>query len=225
MSVQTAIAVDMVNVSKTIAGRPILKQLNLRVPRGIICGIQGHNGSGKSMCLRVITGLVRPDVGSVEVFGQLVGKEVEFPPKTGLMIDGPGVLLDYSGRRNLEFLAAISGQPSAELVERALVRVGLDPRDRRPVKQYSTGMRQRLGIAQAIMEDPDLLVLDEPTSSVDPGGAEDIHSLLTTLRNEGKTILITSHDIAEVASLCSIVYEMNAGKLRARSPESGEYGT
>lgn len=205
--------VSLKGVSKQIKGRTILKDIDLQVEAGVICGIRGHNGSGKSMCLRVIAGLVKPTQGTVEVFGRLVGRDIEFPDSTGAVIDGPGVLLDYSGMKNLEMLASIRNIVSKSQIREAMVAVGLDPDDRRPVRAYSTGMRQRLGLAQAIMESPKLLLLDEPTSGIDANGVTEIHHLLKQLKTQGVTMVITSHNREEIEGLCDQVFEMSGGLL------------
>ena len=152
-------AVRLTSVSKDIGKRSILIDVNLAVPVGSICGIRGRNGSGKSVCLRVIAGLIRPTRGTISVFGQLLGGKVEFPDATGAMIDGPGVLHEFSAMLNLEMLASIRKLVGQHEIREVIEAVGLDPDDKRPVRTYSTGMRQRLGIAQAIMEAPRLLLL------------------------------------------------------------------
>jgi len=200
-------------VSKTIRDRLILDHVSLDVPGGAIYGIRGPNGAGKSMLLRIVCGLVIPTGGTVRVFGQVIGKDREFPDYTGAMIDAPGFLPHHSGRKNLELLAMIRRQIGPDEVRDAIRRVGLDPGDRRPVRQYSTGMRQRLGLAQAIMEHPKLLVLDEPTRGIDVQGVEDVHRLLKDLKEEGVTILLTSHDEAETRLLCDEVFLLDGGRL------------
>lgn len=200
-------------VSKKIHDRLILEDVSLDVPTGAIYGIRGPNGAGKSMLLRIVCGLVIPTSGTVRVFSQMIGKDREFPDHTGALIDAPGFLPHHSGRRNLELLAMIRRQIGPDEVRAAIRRVGLDPDDRRPVRQYSTGMRQRLGLAQAIMEHPKLLVLDEPTRGIDVQGVEDVHRLLKNLKEEGVTILLTSHDEVETRLLCDEVFLLEAGRL------------
>lgn len=152
------------NVTKHFRQRRVLDGVDFMLPSGVIYGISGANGSGKSVFLRILCGLIHPSSGQVEVFGQKIGVEAEFPPSTGVLIDNPGFLQTESGLRNLELLARIQGKVGREKIIQTLSFVGLDPLDRRPVSAYSTGMRQRLGLAQAIMEDPELLILDEPTN-------------------------------------------------------------
>ena len=207
------IAVAVKAASKKLRGHQVLNNIELVVNVGEITGIYGPNGSGKTMLLRVISGLVLPDTGTVSVFGQHIGRDTEFPQNLGALINGPGFILDYDGLRNLELLASIRNQISKVDIQKAIELVGLDPNDRRPVKAYSTGMRQRLGIAQAIMENPKLLLLDEPTSALDPDGAKHIYDLLRGLRDQGTTIIIVSHNQTEIGILCDHVYRMQSGSL------------
>lgn len=205
--------IEVTDISKTIGAHRILDGLSLEVPSGAIYGISGHNGAGKSMLLRIVAGLVRHDQGSVRVFGETVGEEVEFPRDTGAIIDQPGFLPHYSGSKNLHLLAMIRNQITHDQIAETLQRVGLDPADSRPVRTYSTGMRQRLGLAQAIMEQPRLLLLDEPTSGIDRAGVAHVHDLLRTLRAQGVTILLTSHSQDEITLLCDRAYVLERGTL------------
>ncbi len=206
-------AIEIKNLSKQIKQQTILDNVTLTVPMGEIYGIRGHNGAGKSMLFRVICGLVKPDTGSVKVFGQTIGKEVEFPPDVGALIDTPGFLPNYSGFHNLKLLAMIRNQVNDEEISSTLRRVGLDPKVSKPVKTYSTGMRQRLAIAQAMMEKPRLLLLDEPTNGLDREGVQAIHQLLVDLKAQGITILLASHNKEELETLCHTVVWMDRGRL------------
>ncbi len=205
--------IDVVGVSKVLQKRNVLNNVSFSMPIGTLYGISGHNGSGKSMLLRVITGLVFPTSGSISVFGQQIGRQVEFPRDTGAMIDGPGILPEYSGMRNLELLAQIRGVVGRDRVVEVLEEVGLDPGDRRPAKMYSMGMKQRLGLAQALLEKPQLLILDEPTNALDREGVEEIHALLKRLHGAGTTVLITSHSQSELDHLCQQTYRMEKGRI------------
>lgn len=213
MTTNDTIAVNVLNVSKTIRKRLILDDVNWQVEVGEFSGIYGINGSGKSMLLRVISGLVLPNSGTVHVFGNQVGRDNEFPPDLGAMIDGPGFLLDRSGSYNLQLLASIRNLISQQRIVEVLSMVGLDPGDKRPVRTYSTGMRQRLGIAQAIMEHPKLLMLDEPTSALDTDGTRQIEMILKEMQRQGVTIIIVSHKDSELHTLCDSIYKMHNGKL------------
>lgn len=201
------------NIHKHFGPKVVLDGLDFELPAGQIYAICGANGSGKSVFLRILTGLMFPTEGQVTIFDQRIGQEVEFPTKTGALIDHPGFLENESGRRNLILLAKISGKATPGKIDEMLRFVGLDPGDRKPFKTYSTGMRQRLGLAQAIMEDPDLLILDEPTAGLDFDGQREIYEYLIELRKQGKTILITSHSQGEIKLLCDKAFLMKDGKL------------
>lgn len=201
------------NVHKSFGKKVVLDGLDFELPAGQIYAICGANGSGKSVFLRILVGLMRPTQGQVSVFGQNIGGEVEFPRSTGALIDHPGFLHNESGFRNLLLLAKISGGATPTKIAETMYFVGLDPHDRKPFKTYSVGMRQRLGLAQAIMEDPQLLILDEPTAGLDFTGQREIYDYLITLRRQGKTILITSHSQAEIKLLCDRAFLLADGRL------------
>ena len=202
-----------INISKAFKGKQVLENLDFELEENQIVAICGTNGSGKSVFMRILAGLVVPDSGTVTVNGiQLAGK-VEFPSSTGVHFDNSGLLLTETAKNNLLLLAMVSNTVSKERVEEVIRLVGLDPNDKRLVRTYSTGMRQRLGIAQALMEDPSLLMLDEPTTGLDFAGQDWFHELIWQLQKEGKTILITSHSKEEIASFCDKAYEMAGGQL------------
>ena len=201
------------DIHKRFGDKQVLDGLDFELPAGQIYAICGKNGSGKSVFLRILTGLMFPTTGQVTIFDQRIGQEVEFPSDTGALIDHPGFLLNESGRRNLLLLAKISGKATPEKIDETLRFVDLDPGDRKPFKTYSVGMRQRLGLAQAIMEDPDLLILDEPTAGLDFDGQREIYEYLIELRKQGKTILITSHSQGEIKLLCDKAFLLKDGKL------------
>ena len=180
----------------------------------MIHGIIGANGSGKTVLMKCICGFLLPDSGRVLIDGRQVGKAFDFPPSLGLIIETPGFLPSRSGISNLKLQAAIRHRAKKEDLIRAMERVGLDPGLRKPVGKYSLGMRQRLGLAQAIMEDPKLLILDEPFNGLDRTGAEEIRSLLLQLKQEGKTILLSSHNQTDIDTLCNTVLELGAGRIQ-----------
>jgi ABC-2 type transport system ATP-binding protein len=207
------LAIKLEQVSKRIKGQVILDRVNMEVPQGKIYGIIGRNASGKTMLFRIICGLVRPSEGRVEVFGKVVGKDGSLPQQVGAIIEAPGFLPQYSGRRNLQLLASIRGVIGNDRIDEVLRAVGLEPRLRKPVRTYSTGMKQRLGIAQAVMEDPELLILDEPTNGLDTGGVKILREIVSAFRKEGKTVFLSSHINEDIETLCDTVYRIENGKV------------
>ncbi|MEG1264211.1 MAG: ATP-binding cassette domain-containing protein [Clostridia bacterium] len=178
-----------------------------------IHGLIGRNGSGKTLLMKTILGLIRATSGTVEVDGKTIRRDVEVPDRVGAIIETPGFLPYDSGRKNLLLLASLRKRVGRAQVDEAMRKVGLDPKSRKWVSKYSMGMKQRLGIAQAIMEDPDLLILDEPMNGLDNQGVSDMRSLFLELKARGKTILLASHNREDIETLCDQVYEMDAGVL------------
>ncbi len=206
------------DVCLTIRKTPVLHHVNAVLERGRIHGLIGRNGSGKTMLMKCICGFVRPTSGTITVDGRCIGKDCDFPPRTGIIIETPGFIPYYSGYRNLKLLADLNRRIGKEQIRAAMQQVGLDPDVKRHVRKYSLGMRQRLGLAQAIMEDPELLVLDEPMNGLDKDGVADMRRYLLGLRAQGKTILIASHAAGDIETLCDTVSEMDKGIL---TPVSG----
>ena len=201
------------NVSKTFHDKTVLQKTDLTVESGTITGFVGRNGSGKTVLLKLICGLMLPTTGTVTVDGVQVGRDRDFAPDAGVLIETPSFINYESGLRNLRDLAAIRRKISVEQVKDAIRLVGLDPEDKKRVGKYSLGMRQRLGIAQAIMEDPSLIILDEPMNGLDKEGVEEMRVLFSNLRGEGKTILLASHSAEDVDLLCDAVYELDNGAM------------
>ena len=187
--------------------------MTLSFEQGKIHGIVGRNGSGKTVLFKCICGLLKLDGGEILVGGKRIGKEIEMPGSAGVIIENPGFLPNYSGYHNLRFLADIQRKIKKQDIYQVIAQVGLDPKSRKHVGKYSMGMRQRLGLAQAIMEDPELLILDEPMNGLDNQGVEDIRRLLLGLKEKGKTILLASHNREDIAVLCDTVVEMDRGKI------------
>lgn len=207
---------DLIKVdraTKVIKGRTALDDVSLELRRGGIYGFSGVNGSGKTMLFRAISGLIHLTSGSVEVFGQRVGVDVDFPSDMGIVLGSSGFMDEKTGRRNLEMLASIRGVIGPSEVDGAMRRVGLDPEDDRPFSAYSLGMRQRLSIAQAVMELPRLLILDEPTNALDADGVEMVIELLLDERGRGATVLIASHNEPTLESLCDRRFRMAGGRV------------
>lgn len=205
--------IDIREVTKVYGKHTVLSNVSAQMEPGKTYGLVGVNGSGKTTLMRCICGLTRPTKGAIFVNGDEIGRDVDFPRKTGMIIETPGFLPHYSGLRNLLLLAGISHGADKARAQQVMRLLRLDPDDRKPVGQYSLGMRQRLGIAQAIMEDPDILILDEPFNGMDQEGMEEIHSLLNALKAKGKTILLASHSAADISRACDVVFEIKDGAL------------
>lgn len=207
------IAISVQNVSKDFGQERVLKSVSRDFEQGKIHGIVGNNGSGKTVLMKCICGFLIPTEGTVTVNGKRVGRDVDFPPDLGLIIETPGFLPNLSGAKNLEILASLNKKIGLAEIADSIRRVGLDPLMKKPVGKYSLGMRQRLGIAQAIMEDPALLILDEPLNGLDKHGVREMRDLIKGLKADGKTILLASHNQGDIDELCDTVCEMDAGVM------------
>lgn len=205
--------IEMKNVVKRWGKNTVLKSVDFEADVSEIVGIIGHNGSGKTVLMKCICGFITPDSGEIAVSGKRLGKDIDIPKNIGLIIEAPGFLPNFSGFDNLWQLAKIRGKISKDDVRSVMRTVGLDPNDKKHVGKYSLGMRQRLGIAQAIMEDPDILILDEPMNGLDKNGIEEIRELLLWLKNDGKTIMIASHNSVDIDVLCDRVLQIDKGVL------------
>lgn len=212
----TGAANDLIAIShatKVIKGRTVLDDVSLELPRGGIYGFAGVNGSGKTMLFRAVSGLIHLTSGSVSVFGQVIGRDADFPSDMGIVLGPSGFIDEKTGRKNLLALASIRGVIGPAEVDAALRRVGLDPDDARPFSAYSLGMRQRLSIVQAVMERPRLLVLDEPTNALDVDGIAMVVGLLAEERERGATVLVASHNEPTLEALCDRRYRMADGRV------------
>ncbi len=203
-------------LTKSFKGKTVLEDVNMRLQEGRIYGIVGDNGSGKTVLLKLICGFMKPDSGTVTVNGKVIGKDADFPENTGIIIEAPGFLPNYSGMKNLEYLASIRGKIGKEQIESAMKTVGLDPSSKLRVGKYSLGMKQRLGIAQAIMEDQQLLILDEPMNALDKDAVKEMRRLFLSFKASGKTMLIVSHNEGDISTLCDEVYEFDGAKIKNR---------
>ena len=204
------------NVSLKIKKDMILRNINVEFDDGKIHGIIGRNGSGKTMLMKCICGFIRPTEGEITVAGKKIGVDCDFPESVGVIIETPEFIPYYTGFKNLKLLADIRHKITDEDIRRSIELVGLDPKLKKSVKKYSLGMRQRLGLAQAIMEDPDLLILDEPMNGLDKDGVGEMRKYLLDLKVQGKTILIASHSAEDIDVLCDGVVEMDKGRVERR---------
>ena len=203
------------NLTKKFGDITALENISLSFERGKIYGIVGRNGSGKTVLFKLIIGYLKPTSGRVFVGGMEIGKDRDFADNIGIIIENPGFLGGYTGFKNLEYLASIRNVIGSTEIRESMEKVGLDPCSNKKVGKYSLGMKQRLGIAQAIMENPEILILDEPMNSLDNQGVEDVRGILMRLKDEGKTIILASHNKEDIEVLCDEVYEMDQGRLAA----------
>ena len=201
------------NVTKKFGSYAALDGISLSFEKGKIHGMIGRNGSGKTVLFKCICGFLRVDDGAVFVDGKQIGKEIEAPESIGAIIETPGFLPGYSARQNLQFLAGIRRKIGKKEIDEAIRKVGLDPEAKKHVGKYSLGMRQRLGIAQAIMEGQDILILDEPFNALDYKTYEDVKTIIRMLKAEGKTIFLTSHHYKDIEQLCDQVYSLEDCQL------------
>ena len=211
---ESIIKVD--KVIKKFGSDIALDNVSIEFERGKIYGIVGRNGSGKTVLFKTIIGFLKPTSGRVIVGGKEIGRDTDFADNIGIIIETPGFLSSYSGYKNLEYLASIKNIIGKKEIEKSMERVGLEPNSKKKVGKYSLGMRQRLGIAQAIMENPDILILDEPMNGLDNQGVEDVREILLNLKDEGKSIILASHNKEDIEVLCDEVYKMDHGKLTER---------
>ena len=214
--------IEVRNLSLTLGKKEILKQISLKLEDGHIYGLVGNNGCGKTMLMRCICGFIRPTCGEVLVDGKQVGVDVDYLPDAGVILETPGFIPYYSGCRNLKALADIRGLAGREEIRDTLTLVGLDPDLKLPVRKYSLGMRQRLGIAQAIMEQQKTLILDEPMNGLDKHGVQDVRELLLKLKGEGRLVLLASHNSEDIRILCDEIYEMEMGEIISCIRSRGE---
>lgn len=205
--------VEVKRLSKSIKGNLVLDDVNLQMEKGKIYGIVGKNGSGKTMLLRCMAGLVKPTSGEIWYEGKKLYRDIEVPPETSIIIENMGLYPEFSGFQNLKFLAGIRKKITEEEIREAIERVGLNPEDKRPLKKYSLGMRQRIIIAQAIMEKPGILLLDEPTNGLDDKGIVQIREIIRQEAERGAMVVFTSHNREDIEQLCEKTFYMESGRL------------
>lgn len=208
--------IEIKHVSKAFKGETVLQDVNLDLYDNNIYGIVGRNGSGKSVLFKLICGYMHVDSGEIVVQKKIIGKDVDFPEKIGALIENPGFLWHETGLENLRYLAKINQKISTQEVKEAMIKVGLSPDSKKRVGKYSLGMKQRLGIAQAIMENPDILILDEPMNSLDDSGIEEIRKLILEFRTPGRVVVIASHNKEDIESMCDEVFLIQKGRIIRR---------
>lgn len=211
MNILSEIVVN--EVSKSIYGVPIINSVSMTLVSGNVYGFQGINGSGKTMLMRLICGLIYPTKGEIVIDGKRLGKEITFPQSVGLLLENPAFLDSYTGFENLEMLASIKNIITREEIHEAITSVGLDPLDKRKYKKFSLGMKQRLGIAAAIMEKPDILILDEPTNSLDSSGVSLVKTIIAKERERGAIIILACHDLPVLQDVSDEIFLLEQGKI------------
>lgn len=205
--------IEITNLTKIIKGVTILDHMNLHLEQGKVYGLRGKNGSGKTMLMRAICGLILPSEGTININGEILGKDISFPRSIGALIENPSFISNYTGFKNLQIIASIQNRISDEQIEKTIEIVGLDPHDKRKYRKYSLGMKQRLGIACAFMENPDIVVLDEPTNALDEKGVTLVRDILHQLRKNGTLVIVACHDKGELEYLADEIYTIEDGKI------------
>lgn len=208
--------ISVVNATKIIRQAVILKNVNLELEGGKVYGLQGPNGGGKTMLMRLISGLIRPTEGQVYIDGKQLGKDMDFPVSMGLLIENPAFLPSYTGFENLRLLAQLQNRVDESQIRLTIADVGLDPNDKRKYRKYSLGMKQRLGIASAIMEQPELILLDEPTNALDKIGVEQIMALIRREKERGALIIMACHDGGILENISDEIYTVDGGHVERK---------
>lgn len=205
--------IELKSITKTFKKNTVLDNISIRFESGKVYGLKGKNGCGKTMLMRVICGLIRPSSGTVDINGSVLWKEMDVPQSIGTLIENPSFIGGYTGYENLELLASIKGKIKEEEICAAMTKVGLEPYDKRKYRKYSLGMKQKLGIACAVMEEPDIIILDEPINAIDEKGVELVRDLLDELREKDKIVIIACHDAEEMSILADEVIKMENGHI------------
>ncbi|RDX00681.1 ATP-binding cassette domain-containing protein [Listeria kieliensis] len=205
--------ISIKSISKQLKKRTILSDFSCEMISGEVYGFQGANGSGKTVLFKMLLGFLKPDHGSIEIDGQELYQDIEFPPDTGFIIEYPGFVKYYTGKENLRLLASVQNKIGESEIIAAMKRVELEPQSKMKVKDYSLGMKQRLGIAQAFMEDPSLIILDEPTNALDKKGIKLLSELIFEWKMAGKCVLLTSHNEKFLQEVCTKLFFLESGKV------------
>lgn len=213
--------IEIKNVTKIIKHNTVIDNVSLTVNSGKITGLKGVNGSGKTMLMRLVSGLILPTSGEIIIDGETLGKDITFPRSIGTLIENPAFLDNYSGFQNLKLLASIQGKISDKEIREAIIAVELNPDDKKKFRKYSLGMKQRLGIAAAVMEHPNIIILDEPTNALDSDGVQMVKRILQKEKERGALILISCHDLDVLKELSDVIYLMNVGRLSSYADKEG----
>lgn len=206
--------IQIVNYTKEIKGRIVLDSVSLTFHPGRIYGLKGVNGSGKTMLLRAVCGLIYPTHGYVEIDGERLGKDISFPRSISALIESPAFLDNFTGYKNLEMIASLKEVATKEDIENALMEVGLDPHDTRTYRKYSLGMKQKLGLACCFMENPDIILLDEPFNALDEESVEKVKKIILKHKERGALIVLACHDGESLSSLSDEIYNIVEGRVK-----------
>lgn len=206
--------IEIKNLTKKYGEATVLDDITVCFEYGKIYGLVGRNGSGKTMLMKCIMGFVLPSAGTISVDGEMIGRDIDMPESVGAIIETPGFLLDCDAFHNLKYLAMIKGILSDQEIKDMIRQVGLDPDDKKKVRKFSLGMRQRLGLAQALMERPKILLLDEPMNGLDDKGVEEMRKIIRSQCTDERVIIMASHSKEDIDLLCDEVFFMSQGKLQ-----------
>ena len=204
---------ELRNVTKTIKGVTVIDNISLTMQGGKVYGFQGKNGSGKTMLMRLICGLIKPTIGQVIINSEILGNDISFPRSVGVLIENPAFLPEYTALKNLRLLSDLKEYLSDSELKRVLSDVGLDPEDKMKYRSFSLGMKQKLGIAAAVMGEPELVILDEPINAVDDAGVENIRRILDNLRKKGSLVIVACHDREELELISDEIIKIDAGRI------------
>ena len=214
--------IEIKDYVKELSGNMVLNHISLTFESGKIYGLSGKNGSGKTMLMRAICGLIRPTEGYVSIDGQVIGKDISFPPSVGVLIESPSFISYYSGFKNLQLLASIKNIADDDTIKGLMTRLDLDPENKKRYKKYSMGMKQKIGIIAAVMEKPDLIILDEPINALDEKSAQTLKEMLNEYKEDGALIIISCHDREELEFLSDEIVYLADGKVKENRTEDEE---
>ena len=206
-------------LSKKLKGRMVLENISLEMTSGNVYGFRGTNGSGKTMLMRAIAGLIIPTKGRVVIDDKVVCSDIDFPQDLGLLIENPSFVNGYTAYENLKMIADIKKKVGKEEIRLCLERVGLAPDDKRTFRKFSLGMKQKLGIACAILENPKLLILDEPFNALDESGCQVVRDIISQFKQNGAIVIVSCHDRAQLEDITDVIYELYEGKLMGRNAQ------
>lgn len=209
------------NVTKIIKRNTVVDKVTLTLHSGTVYGLCGYNGCGKTMLMRLIAGLIIPTSGEILIDGKKLGKQLDFPESMGILIENPSFLGGTSGFENLRMLGSIRSKVTDDIIRNSIVRVGLNPDDKKKYRKYSLGMKQRLGVAAAIMEAPDLIILDEPTNALDSDGVKIVQNIITQEKTRGALVIVTCHDKSILEDVSDVIYNIEHGKITSKQEAGG----